>query len=211
MNYTDGQYSFFASDVSNYLLCKHATQLQKQYALAGKRVPRNNDPVLDVLIQRGAEHEKAYVDFLRAKGLTSTGDERKTLEETINAMADGVDVIVQGKLQNDAWGGYPDILIRREGRSRFGNWQYEVQDTKLSLNTRTSAIIQLCFYTELLSIIQNEEPKNFSIVMPGDPFKIDHYRFNDFKAYYNLIKKNFETSVAAKVTTYPEPVEYCSI
>ncbi len=211
MKYTDGQYSFFASDVSTYLSCKHATQLHKKYAREGKDIPRHHDPVLDVLIQRGIEHERAYVEFLRARNLTSTDSERKSFEATIQAMADGVDVIVQGRLQHEEWGGYPDILIRVEGKSRFGNWQYEVQDTKLSLNTRTSAIIQLCFYTELLAIIQEREPARFSIVMPGDPFAIENYAFRDFKAYYSFVRKNFATAISRDASTYPDPVEHCNI
>src|SRR5688572_4812304 len=211
MRYTNGQYSFFASDVSIYLSCRHATQLHKQYAVEGKQVPRPHDPVLDVLIQRGADHERAYVEYLQQRGLTCTHTEKKSFEETIEAMAQGLEVIVQGRLEHNEWGGYPDILIRKPGKSRFGNWQYEVQDTKLSLNTRTSAIIQLCFYTELLSIAQGEEPKQFSIVMPGNPFKIEDYAFNNFKAYYNIIKRNFKASVESDLTTYPDPVEHCHI
>lgn len=211
MKYANLQFLFSASDVSTYLSCKHATQLHKQYALEGKQIPHHHDPVLDVLIQRGTEHERAYVEFLRGKNLTSTHDEKKTLEETINAMAEGVDVIVQGRLQHDEWSGYPDVLVRVEGKSRFGNWQYEVQDTKLSVNTRPSAIIQLCFYTELLGIIQKEEPTRFSIVMPGNPFKIDDFSFSDFKAYYGFVKKTFEAAIASNVATYPDPVEHCNI
>ncbi|MDQ2655878.1 MAG: TM0106 family RecB-like putative nuclease [Bacteroidota bacterium] len=211
MKYTDGQYSFFASDVSTYLSCRHATQLHKKYARERKEIPRHHDPVLEVLIQRGADHERAYVEYLRARDLTSTDSERKTLEATIQAMADGFDVIVQGRLQHEEWGGYPDILIRVEGKSRFGNWQYEVQDTKLSLNTRTSAIIQLCFYTELLGIIQHQEPKQFSVVVPGDPFAIENYAFRDFKAYYSFVRKSFASAISGNMSTYPDPVEHCNI
>lgn len=209
--YSNLEFSFSASDVSTYLSCKHATQLHKQYVLEGKQIPHHHDPVLDALIQRGAEHERAYVEFLQGKNLTSTHGERKTLEETVNAMAEGVDVIVQGRLQQGEWGGHPDILIRVEGKSRFGNWQYEVQDTKLSVNTRPSAIIQLCFYTELLGIIQEVEPTQFSIVMPGSPFEIEDFAFRDFKAYYSFVKKNFVAAIANNVATYPDPVEHCNI
>lgn len=211
MKYSNLAFSFSASDVSTYLSCKHATQLHKQYALDGKPIPHHHDPVLDVLIQRGAEHERAYVQFLRGKNLTSTHGEKKTLEETVNAMAEGVDIIVQGRLQEGDWGGYPDILIRVKGKSRFGNWQYEVQDTKLSVNTRPSAIIQLCFYTELLGVIQEVEPTQFSIVMPGNPFKIEDFSFSDFKAYYSFVKNNFAAAIASNVPTYPDPVEHCNI
>jgi predicted RecB family nuclease len=211
MKYRDHQFTFFASDLSTYLSCKHATQLTKKYAIEGRQVPRHTDPVLEVLIQRGAEHERAYVEHLKQQNLTCTNSERKTVEETRDAMANGVDVIVQGHLEDGEWGGYPDILIKVRGKSQFGNWQYEVQDTKLSQNTRTSAIIQLCFYTELLTIAQGAEPQKFSVVVPGAPFRIEDYTFIDFKAYYAVVKNNFKLAVSASLQTYPQPVDHCGI
>lgn len=211
MKITNNQYSFVASDVSTYLSCKHATQLHKQYELEQKPVPHFHDPVLDVLIQRGAEHEKAYVQFLKGKNLSTTDSRRKSFEETVKAMSEGVHVIVQGRLEHNEWSGYPDILLRVDGKSKFGNWQYKVQDTKLSIHTRPSAIVQLCFYSELLAIIQQQEPATFSVVVPGTPFKIEEYAFNDFRAYYNLIKSGFKSAVESSATTYPNPVEHCSI
>lgn len=212
MKVRDNKLQFSASDVAAYLSCKHSVQLHRQYAIEGKKVPQTNDPVLEVLIARGEEHEKAYVEYLREKNLTCTSGERKTFQETYEAMSRGVDVIVQGRLEHEEWSGYPDILIRVEGTSRFGNWKYEVQDTKLSQNTRASAIIQLCFYTQLLSGIQHSQPDHFAIVTPGTPFNIVGYRYLDFKSYYTSILNNFRDTISkSPVQTYPEPVEHCNI
>jgi predicted RecB family nuclease len=211
MRYHDKTFSFFASDVSTYLSCRHATQLHKQYAIEGKRPPQNNDPVLEVLKTRGAEHEKAYVEHLKQQALRCTDSEKKSLEQTLVAMASGVDVIVQAQLVQNEWAGFPDILLRVPGKSKFGSWQYEVQDTKLSLNTRTSTIIQLCFYTELLANLQAVEPTRFSVVTPGSPFNTEHYTYSDFKAYYAVIKRNFKNAVDTSAPTYPDPVEHCNI
>lgn len=212
MKYTENNFLFSASDVSTYLACHHATQLHRLYALEGKRIPQNNDPVLKVLIERGAEHEKAYVLHLQKSGLKCTDDQRKTFSQTVAAMQEGFDVIVQGCLEDAEWRGFPDILIRIPGKSIFGNWMYEVQDTKLSRNTRASAIIQLCFYTDLLSKIQHSESNIFSIVTPGKPFTIEDYKFNDFKAYYAFINQRFKDTMASSpLPTYPDPVEHCGI
>lgn len=214
MNYSNETFSFFASDVSNYISCKHSTQLQRKYAIENRKVPRPHDPVLEVLVQRGHEHEAAYVNYLRKQNLSCTNSEKKSFEQTIREMLNGTEVIVQGRLEHGEWNGYPDILIRVPGKSKFGDWKYEVQDTKLSLNTRTSAIIQLCFYSDLLENIQGVAPENFAIVMPGtsgQPFTIAYHPFNDFKAYYRVIKNNFKIAVDAGFDTYPEPVEHCHI
>jgi uncharacterized protein len=212
MKYNNQNFSFSASDVSLFLSCRHATQLHRQYAVENKKVPKQHDPVLEVLIARGEEHEKAYVSYLVAQKYRCTDGERKSFDETLAAMQEGVDVIVQGCLVDGVWSGYPDILVRVAGKSIFGDWMYEVQDTKLSSNTRTSAIIQLCFYTDLLTTIQRMQPKQISVVIPGDPFIIESYHYNDFKAYYAFIKRSFKSVMDAQpLLTYPDPVEHCNI
>lgn len=208
----DSSFAFSATDLSTYLSCKHATQLHREYAVNGKSVPKHNDPVLEALIERGREHEAAYVAYLNAQGKQCTTSERKSFQQTLDAMVQGVDVIVQGFLQVDVWSGYPDILIRVPGKSKFGDWLYEVQDTKLSTHTRPSAIIQLCFYADLLTSIQKSEPEGFSVVTPGDPFTVERYVYNDFRAYYNFLKGSFKNVMdSPPLATYPDPVEHCNI
>ena len=216
MKYADQAFTYYASDLSTHISCKHATQLNRQLAL--KEINRifRNDPVLDVLKQRGHEHEARYVEHLTAQGKSVTDSSRKTVEATLDAMRKGIDVIVQGKLAYERWEGFPDILVKVPGASQFGNWSYEVQDTKLSRSTRTTTIIQLCFYTELLERTQAAMPKAFQVVMPGDndlaPFTIEGYCLTDFRAYYAFVKNRFrELMDDAPPATYPDEVDHCSI
>ncbi len=69
------------------------------------------------------EHEAAYVAHLAAQGLTivdlSGPNERHSAEGTLAAMAAGVDVIVQGALQDGLWFGRPDVLRKTVGPSRL--------------------------------------------------------------------------------------------
>jgi len=131
-------------------------------------------------------------------------------------MRQGKDVIVQGRLARDQWEGFPDILLKVAGKSKFGDWSYEIQDTKLSRNTKVTTIIQLCFYSDLLESIQEAVPKQFHVVMPGDgdlkPFQIDEYFLSEFKAYYHFVKNRFsEAMESSPMDTYPNEVEHCSI
>ncbi|HEY0769058.1 MAG TPA: TM0106 family RecB-like putative nuclease, partial [Sphingobacteriaceae bacterium] len=204
------------SDLSTHIACKHASQLERKYAL--REIDRifRNDPVLDALKQRGREHEARYVQYLVSLNKSVTDSSRKTFVATVQAMAEGKDVIVQGKLCYQEWQGFPDILMKVPGVSKFGNWCYEVQDTKLSRNTRTSAIIQLCFYSDLLEQVQGVAPQKFQIVMPGreadNSFQVDEYLFGEFKAYYAFVKNRFsELMASSPLPTYPEEVEHCSI
>jgi uncharacterized protein len=98
--------------------------------------------------------------------------------------------------------GNADILLKVEGESRFGNWSYEVQDTKLSQNTRAATVLQLCVYTELLAEIQGAVPRLMHVVMPGEDFPMETFLFADFRAYYRLIKSNFEQAIANARQTF---------
>src|SRR5687768_2275460 len=126
-----------ATDLSNFLGCRHRTALDLALAHGHrKRRHYGMDPILEVLIARGNAHEKQYVDSLRSVGKTvvdlsqfKTQDRSSHVEATIDAMRGGCDAVVQGALCDTCWFGYPDVLIRVEQSSDFGDWSYEVLDT----------------------------------------------------------------------------------
>ncbi len=206
MTFENNIFQLFATDLSNHLSCRHLTELNRKVAMGELSRPYWKDPQLEILIQRGRDHEKAYVAFLKASGRSiATGNANE-------AMQKGIDVIVQATLVSGMWGGIADILIKVPGKSKFGDWQYEVQDTKLTLNTRASTILQLCLYTDLLTEMQGVAPEKFHVIRPVDDFKAESYRFDDFKAYYRRSKKNFEKTISnPPQQTYPEPAEHCGV
>jgi hypothetical protein len=55
-----------ASDLSQFLSCRHLTALNLAVALGHRAAPTWIDPALVVLQQRGLDHERAYIDSLRA-------------------------------------------------------------------------------------------------------------------------------------------------
>jgi predicted RecB family nuclease len=212
MIFENKSYRLFATDLSNHLSCEHLTQLNRLVALGEIKKPSWRDPSLDVLIQRGQEHEAAYLDHLKKKGLRVITLSDRNLQSTIDTMKEGNDVIAQGYLEVDQWSGITDILLKVPGKSKFGDWQYEVQDTKLSQNTKASAILQLCLYTELLATIQGVAPEKMWIVKPGVDFPGEEYRFAEFQAYYNQVKRHLLASVGNDdLKTYPDKSEHCSI
>lgn len=200
-----------ATDLSNYLACDHLTELSRQIAEDGLKLSYYQDPALEILRQRGYEHEARYVKHLEAQGLKVINLKNKPKEETLLAMKAGFDVIVQARFENTEWKGFPDILLKVSKPSKLGDWSYEVQDTKLSQHTRAGTILQLCFYSEFLESIQGTVPELMYVIKPGDPFIKDEYRYTDFKAYYTLIKQGLLKAVQTPPQTYPEPVEHCSI
>ncbi len=212
MKYVSEIFQLSATDLSNHLGCNHLTQLNRLVAAGIIKRPSWYDPSLEILIQRGQEHEAAYVQHLIHKGLTVVSLRGQSLTATIDAMQKGADVLVQARLDHGQWMGYADILLKVPGDSKFGNWAYEVQDTKLAQNTKAATILQLCLYTDLLSELQGNVPEKMHVVKPGEHFPGEEYRYAEFQAYYRQVKKNFETIMSGpEVTTYPDPVEHCSI
>lgn len=210
MKYINSQLQKSASDLSNYLGCKHLSRLDLSVAMGKRKAPDWQDPASAILAQRGQEHEEAYVKFLKAKGLTVVDLNGQPTEATVAAMKSGADVITQANLGNENWVGRADFLIKIPGSSRFGNWAYEIEDTKLAQQTKAGTILQLCLYTDLLEQLQECAPKHMTVVKPGDGFEKEVFLVSDFSAYFRLIKKSFEAYLnETSVETYPYPVAHC--
>src|SRR5438477_7560198 len=102
----------------------------------GNRRTIVGQPHLRVLQQRGLEHERAYIESLRTKGLSirdlsGDWDEKATWE----GMKSGAPAIVQTSFASGEWRGRADVLLRveqLERPTRLGNWSYEVVDCKLA-------------------------------------------------------------------------------
>src|SRR6185369_7536170 len=146
-----------------------------------------------------------HIDMLRRSGKTvveiNRGDTNEAAVQTVEAMKRGVDIIYQARLEQDIWGGWADFLIKKVDKtSKFGNWYYEVMDTKLSKETRAGAILQISLYSEMLEQLQGCRPEYMHIKNPSGEHR---YRINDFAAYYRLMKKNLLQAIGHPQETYP--------
>src|SRR6202035_2143212 len=98
MRLSDTAVVLSASDLSQSLAFHHLTALNFAVALGRRSPPSWRDPVLVVLQQRGLDHERGYVDGLRAQKLTvvdlSNNENDDAVAESIDAMRSGVDVVV---------------------------------------------------------------------------------------------------------------------
>ena len=135
-----------ATDVSNHLACRHLTELDRAVAEGRRGAPEFRDPMLAVLQKRGLEHERAYLQHLRVQGRRIVGPEKEggklPAERVLEAMRAGADVIVQAELRHGRWFGRADVLLRVDGASDFGDWSYEVVDTKLAQETRAEQVVE---------------------------------------------------------------------
>ncbi len=111
---------------------------------------------------------------------------------------------------SSTWGGRADFLVRVDKPSDLGPWSYEVVETKLARSTKAHAIIQLCFYSDLLSTIQGVVPNYMHVVLGGGA-KPEKFFVQRYLAFFRKIKRDFIAAQQAKLDTYPEPVEHCRI
>src|SRR6202021_3637905 len=120
-----------ATDLANHLSCRHLTTLDIRLAKREIAAPSWENPHLVVLRQRGLEHERSYIDDLRAKGTTlvdlSNEPEESAGKATHAAMKGGAQAIIQASFASGDWRGRADVLLRGgQGgkRANLVTWRY---------------------------------------------------------------------------------------
>jgi len=215
---TGGIVHLSASDLVGHLYCRYLTSLDLAVAKGTLAKPKIWDPVLEVLAERGAQHEKGYIAHLEAGGFAVTaidgvGVDSDAVAKTLAAMKAGAPIIVQGALQSDRWSGRADILRRVETPSAFGPWSYEVIDTKLARETKGGTVLQICLYSDLLATMQKRVPEFAYVVTPETGYEPQAFRIADYAAYYRRVRRSLEISIAGgqMFELYPDPNPHCDI
>lgn len=223
MQLRDGAHLFSATDVVAHLECEHLTALEVQSLGDGAlRAQRNElDESADLFARKGDDHERAYLDRLRAEGRAVTdiavggGTDDDKAARTLGAMQAGADVIYQATLRDGPLLGHADFLRRVDGgQSTFGPWSYEVADTKLARSPKAKFLVQLSFYSHLLALAQGCQPKRMHVVL-GDRTE-RAYQCADYMHYFKaLLSRFFERvqmlAAGAAAATYPLPCGHCGL
>jgi predicted RecB family nuclease len=194
--------TFSPSDLNAFLACPHLTTLEVAVARSEIQKPFRINLHAALIRRKGEEHERRYLNDLRAQGKTVA--EPATAADTEEAIrAAEADVIYQARLKDDGWRGIADFLERLDDGS------YEVVDTKLARHARPEHVLQLCFYTEQLARIQGCQPERMHVVTGlGER---ETFRPEDYAAYYRRLKRRFIDAIESGRPTYPCPVEHCSL
>lgn len=214
---SDNQFLLSAGDLVNHTNCEHLTHLDILVASDAMKKPDYYDPLLESLRIRGDLHEQAFIRHLKDNGHDVTTIEGvdindSSFKSTIDAMQRGDEIIVQASLLHGNWRGRADILRRVEKPSKFGNWSYEVLDTKLARETKGGTVLQLCLYADLLSNIQGLVPDYIYVVSPWSDFEPQRFRFVDYAAYFRQMKLSTEQSILdTDHVTYPDPNSSCDV
>ena len=218
MKKINGTIQLSASDLVGHLNCKHITTLDVEVASGLRSKPDYYDPLLEILRKRGDQHEQDYIQHLQSSGyeiIIIEGHDitDRAVDDTIEAMRAGKDIIAQGALRHGRWRGRADILKRVESPSDYGDWSYEVIDTKLARETKGGTILQLALYADLLANTQGTPPENVYVVAPWSDYEPQIFRFADYSAYFRHVMKAAEKAADMdnNATTYPEPTEHCDV
>ena len=190
-----GSLYYSPSDLTRYMDSPYASWMDRlvieQPDIPSEKDP--GDPLMRLLAHKGYAHEDALEATLTGQGLSlikiESGSKEEKREQTLVAMHEGVDVIVQARLELDDFGGFADFLVKVSGPSQLGDYHYEVWDTKLATKIKPTFVIQLCCYAEMLESIQGYLPAFITVALGnGEQTKL---RTRDYFYYYQSLKAAF--------------------
>lgn len=215
MQKTGDRLLFSASDLVGFLECEHLTTLDR-LNLESPLPAAQEDEQLELIQQKGLDHERAYLERLRAGGarmvdVSEAGSGlAQRLARTREAMQSGADVIYQAAFSDGRYVGHADFLLKTGRPSRLGDYSYEASDTKLARSARAKFVVQLSFYSWLLGREQGAAPLHMHVVL-GSGREVA-LRVADYAHYLRQVMRRFEAHVdpRAGVDTYPDPCEKCA-
>lgn len=228
MERLNGKLVASASDLVGFAACEHLTWLDCKVAVGELEKPQRVDEMLDLLRNRGLEHENEYFAALKAEGLEivsldmsedaslKTPAERlssllKRAADTVSALARRTKVIYQATFFDDsasvAWRGHADFV---RAVSYEDGENFEPEDTKLAGHVSVNAIIQLCNYAEHIGRISGRVPHIIRVVL-GRGAMPEEFIVERLFAYYRALKKRFVAFLAVKDEPYPLPVAHCAV
>ena len=128
MQSIDGRLIYSATDLNNYLECGHLVALERSVA-TGRAVRPEKRAAVDLIAQKGLDHERAYLETLQARfsggvveidartsDLTSI---QRAVAATVEAMASGAPVIYQGTFFRRGVPGQVGLLVARRAPVRL--------------------------------------------------------------------------------------------
>ena len=203
-----------ASDLMRFMGCHHATALDLQYMRGAGPKPKEDDEDAELLQKLGDAHESAHLDSLRNAGLSvveipRSGDLAQDADATCTAMASGPDVVFQGAFQYGQWGGWSDFLKRVAVPSKFGDFSYEVTDTKLKRRVTPKHVLQLSLYSDMLAKVQGVSPELAHVWLGDNTDEL--IRLEHFQYYARLARGRLEEFVANPKSTRPIPCADCAL
>ena len=161
-------------------------------ALISKLGDRHEKLVLDNFNSEQSIHPRVWLNRKLSRSsvtIIPEGSKEDKILATLEAMKRGDEVIYQASLENENFYGKADFLIKKKGKSKFGNYFYEVLDAKLARNGKPEHIIQLLVYSELLEKAQETKPEKAYLVYGN--FGPQEIEPKNYASFYQAFKEKF--------------------
>ncbi|MCC6670973.1 MAG: TM0106 family RecB-like putative nuclease [Planctomycetes bacterium] len=158
--------------VYSHVSCPRAVVLDLHGDPARRRAPSEAEAFQ---LARGREHEARITAELGWPAPEyPRGEFAAGAAATAALLAAGVPGVLQGVLQVGSWLGIPDLLRRVPGASALGGFHYVVGDVKSSARPRADQVLQVAFYSALLTRVQDRAPDHaFLVLKDGHEERID--------------------------------------
>ncbi|MFO0775297.1 MAG: TM0106 family RecB-like putative nuclease [Nitrospiraceae bacterium] len=207
-----------ANDLYNLTKCAHRVYLD---ANGDPKEMVEVSPFVKLLWELGLRTER---EFLREQADGEIADLQAlspqiAAEETRRLMHDGAPLIYQGCLHEGDYVGRPDLLIKRDGASRFGTYHYEPIDIKAGkgweerdgerTKFKTHYAFQILFYRRLLKPIQGRLPPLARIV--NVEHEIETFDPADFQAQFDAALEEARRLVSGEEQSEPVLGSQCHL
>lgn len=213
MQRKNNQLLYSATDIANFAECQHLSWLDRRN-LDESMLKAEDDDQAKLVQEKGFAHEAAFFQTLNNSYANCVEiDTSLSISARINATREaihsGANVVYQGTLARDNLIGHADFLIRVDSPSGV---KYEVTDTKLAHHSKAKFILQLCFYSDLLSDLTGELPAHMHVELGNG--KRETFRVADYFYYYRHLLSRFLAFVEnlnVEKAPYPVPCDFCSL
>src|SRR5581483_2133829 len=184
-------YTYSPSDLNAFLENECVTWLDRYNLEFPGELTRDEPSEAEELVYKsGEEHEARILDCFRSETEVAVIERSESaFHKTLAAMRQGCQVIYQARLTLEPFAGWSDFLIRVPGHSEFGDWHYEVWDTKLASRMKPYFAIQLCCYAEMLEAVQGRLPQNAGIILGNGERKV--LKLSEYFFYYRSVRSAF--------------------
>ena len=206
------------SKITAWLECSHFLSLRNR-ADAGTLIvePRPTGSLADLLIEKGAQHERHCLQELEDDGRSVYQVPGRNPDETFlqwaarigNPMDQGHDVIYQMPLVHEGIRGIADFLIRVDDPVE-GYCTYEPVDAKLTrIEGKPGHVLQLCFYADALEAVTGRAPREMHLWLGSGVS--ESLRVEEFRPYWRRLRRQLATLLNEDeiADTRPEPCTHC--
>lgn len=213
--------AFAPTQLATFLGCRHAARYDLEANAGQRAAPVTRDSQLQLIADKGLEHEKACLDELTRRigsieVIMPAGPLAQRRAQTLATMEAGAPLIWQATLTAGRWVGVADALVRVDQPSARWSWSYEPWDAKLAGTAKPAHVLQLCLYGDLLKIVQGVAPER-GVLMLGRPESSDQlwqemsFRLADYGAYARHAARELERFAAEPwLETTPVPCSACA-